>query len=192
MSGNEGPNALVAHVTDLVPEWQRHPGNGRLSAAELEQLRRIMDRLLPGDKSQSMPGAVDAGAAEFVSLLLAKSPETTFHEITEWRVLYPAALAALDQWSQTTQGTPLANLEDTKVEDILKGLENGTLAGLATPETTQKLWFKTFLRHMLQGCFGDPRWGGNKDKIMWRALGYLQTPETSEQITNDPRPAIPL
>ena len=50
-------------------------------------------------------------------------------------------------------------------------LKNGQL------EINQPILFKTLWRHCLQGCLADPRWGGNKDKIMWRAIGYLQQPE---------------
>jgi len=176
----------------LVPEWQQRPAQGFLASAQILQLNRIMDRLLPADPQRQMPGAVEAGAAEFVSLLLAKSPQTTFHEIADWQVLYPKALAALDQWSQATHSTALASLGSEDADEMIRGLEEGNLAGLAESPATQKLWFKTFLRHMQQGCFGDPRWGGNKGKLMWRALGYLQAPETSTQIKNDQRPTIPL
>lgn len=44
-------------------------------------------------------------------------------------------------------------------------------------DINQIVFFRTLLRHCLQGCFADPRWGGNKDKIIWRAMGYLQPPE---------------
>ena len=44
-------------------------------------------------------------------------------------------------------------------------------------EINQPMLFKTLWRHCLQGCLADPRWGGNKDKLMWRAIGYLQPAE---------------
>jgi gluconate 2-dehydrogenase gamma chain len=37
--------------------------------------------------------------------------------------------------------------------------------------------FTTLRRHCIQGCFADPRWGGNKNKVMWRGIGYLQPAE---------------
>lgn len=27
--------------------------------------------------------------------------------------------------------------------------------------------------HCIEGCFADPRWGGNRDGVMWRWFGYV-------------------
>ena len=169
-----------------LPEWQQTPAQGYLTAAEIAQVDRVMDRLLPEDTARQMPGAVRAGVSNYLTLLLAKSEATTYREIVDWRKLYRESLAALEQWSQSTHGAALTALDDAKIDGLIRGLEQGNLVGFAPAAPQQQTLFKTFLRHMQQGCFGDPRWGGNKGKIMWRALGCLQAPETSEQIQNDP------
>ena len=174
-----------------VPEWQQTPAQGYLTTAEIAQIDRIMNRLLPEDLPRQIPGAVRAGVSNFISLLLARSEATTYHEIVDWQKLYRDSLVALEQWSQTTHGAALVSLDDAKVDGLIRGLEQGNLGGF-TAATPQQTLFKTLLRHMQQGCFGDPRWGGNKDKIMWRALGYLQAPETPEQLQYDRLPILPL
>jgi hypothetical protein len=183
---------MSEHDTMTVPEWQQTPAQGYLTAVEIAQIDRIMDRMLPEDLARQIPGAVGAGVSNFISLLLAKSEVTTYREIVDWRKLYRDSLVALEQWSQTTHGTALVALDDAKIDGLIRGLEQGNLAGFTSAAPQQQTLFKTFLRHMQQGCFGDPRWGGNKGKIMWRALGYLQAPETPGQIRNDSLPSIPL
>lgn len=175
-----------------MPEWQQTPAAGYLTAIEIAQVDRIMDRMLPEDLARQIPGAVRAGVSNFISLLLAKSEETTYREIGAWRKLYRESLVALEQWSQDTHGSGLVALDDGKIDGLIRGLEQGNLAGFPPAAPQQQVLFKTFLRHMQQGCFGDPRWGGNKGKIMWRALGYLQAPETPAQIQNDRLPLLPL
>jgi gluconate 2-dehydrogenase gamma chain len=180
----------MSEVID-IPEWQQTPAQGFFNETQLAQLNRLMDRLLPEDPARQMPGAVRAGAAEFISLLLNKTG-ATYYEIPDWRAQYPKWLDALEQWSQGVHGTSLADLDDAKVDTLISALEQGTLTGSSLAAPQQPAVFKTIWRHMLQGCFGDPRWGGNKGKIMWRAIGYLQTPETAGQIENDRLPFIPL
>lgn len=178
--------------TVTLPEWQQAPVEGFLTETEVLQLNRIMDRLLPEDRARQIPGAVSVGASNYVSNLLAKSETTTYREIADWRILYRESLAALNQRSQATHGVALSDLADDKVDAMISGLEQGNLAGFGWPAAKQQTLFKTYLRHMQQGCFGDPRWGGNQGKRMWRALGYLQTPETPEQIEDDQLPELPL
>jgi len=174
-----------------VPPWQQTPAKGFLSVAQLAQLSRVMDRLLPEDTDRQVPGAKQAGAAQYISLLLSKDA-ATYYEIPDWQRLYPQWLEALEVWSQSTYGGTLSTLDDTKIDGVISALEQGTLTNTTLSAADQKTCFKTMWRHMLQGCFGDPRWGGNKDKVMWRAIGYLQTPETAQQLKNDKLPTIPL
>jgi hypothetical protein len=158
-----------------APPWLLEPEAGFLTEAQEKQLDAIFSRLLPADRARGVPGATDAGASRFVSLLLARDP-AVYVEIPGWQALYPASLGALDAWTQRKLGAALTDLDDDRMNVLIAGLEAGDLSDL--PKTVdQKLLFRTLLRHCIQGCFSDPRWGGNRDKIMWRWIGYLQTPE---------------
>ncbi|MGH8897901.1 MAG: gluconate 2-dehydrogenase subunit 3 family protein [Egibacteraceae bacterium] len=153
------------------------PQSGFLSNAEEQQLDVIFAQIVPRDPDRRIPGASDAGAARFVSLLLAMDT-AVYDEIPAWRLFYRAGLAALDAHARQVYGKPLELLEGTETTDLLEKLEQGKLSPLELPpETGQLALFKTLWRHCLQGCFADPRWGGNKDRVMWRWLGYLQQPE---------------
>jgi gluconate 2-dehydrogenase gamma chain len=165
-------------ATDQQVTWPYvTPQSGFLSAAEQRQLDAVFAQIVPRDPARRIPGATDAGAARFVSLLLAMDA-AVYDEIPAWRLLYRAALAALDAYSQQAHGKSLEQLADVEMIALLECLELGQLTPLELPAgTTQSTVFKTLWRHCLQGCFADPRWGGNQDRIMWRWLGYLQQPE---------------
>ncbi len=153
------------------------PVSGFLTEAEEKQLEAIFAQILPRDPGRRIPGATDARAARFVSRLLAMDA-AVYDEIPAWRPLYQAALAALDGYSRQAHAKALAELTDAEMTALLQQLEQGKLDPLTLPPgLTQQTLFKTFWRHCIQGCFADPRWGGNENRIMWRWLGVLQEPE---------------
>jgi len=158
--------------------WQiEEPPSGFLSDAEKAQVDALFRRLVPSDPLRRIPGAAEAHAVEFLDRLLAMSP-ATYHEIPSWGILYRQRLAQLDQASQHRYGTPLAGLSDRNMVEFLQFLQAGllgTASGLGADD--QKRFFETLHRHCIQGCVADPRWGGNRDRIIWRWLGYLQPAE---------------
>jgi hypothetical protein len=175
-----------------IPDWLKQAATGWLTPVEVKQLDAIVLRLHPADPARGVPSGVDAGVSEFVSLTLART-ESTYWEIPTWRSRYRDGLAALDAWSRATHQKTLTDLSDDQMNALIAGLEAGNVPGLLKLNAdAQKTLFATLLRHTYQGCYGDPRWGGNRNKIMWRFLGILQQPETPAQIQADTLPAIPL
>lgn len=148
-----------------------------LTPEQLSQLAVLMDRLMPGDAQRGIPSAGEVGAASFVSRLLGRTADV-YREIPAWRELYPAALAGLDGYARSRFGRPLTELTPAEIDGLLAGLADSGLPGIGAAD--QKLWFKTLLRHCYQGCFGDPRWGGNRGAKMWRAIGYPLLPATED------------
>ena len=150
------------------------PEKGLFDKAQLAQVAAIFRALHPSDTDRGIPGADEAGAARFLDLLLSPNSKAGYEEIPDWRAKYPGWLAALDGAAQASLGQSLAKLDMSQMTSFLTALEGGSLANVAD----QKLIFKTLWRHCLQGCWADPRWGGNRDKVMWRWLGYLQDAQT--------------
>ncbi|WP_432783364.1 gluconate 2-dehydrogenase subunit 3 family protein [Pseudomonas corrugata] len=157
--------------------WTQTSQAEGLTPEQLAQLAVLMDRLLPGDARRGIPSAGEVGAANFVSRLLGRTPDV-YHETSAWRTLYPIALAGLDGYALSQFGRPLTGLTQAEVDFVLNGLQVSGLPGIAAAD--QKVWFKTLLRHCYQGCFGDPRWGGNRGAKMWRAIGYPLLPATED------------
>ncbi len=57
-------------------------------------------------------------------------------------------------------------LDPPAQDAVLADVEQGRAPGVAGG------FFELLRRHVLEGMFGDPRWGGNADLVGWKLLGY--------------------
>lgn len=160
----------------LLPDWTMPPSRGYLTDVEREQLDVLFGCILPGDHLRQIPSAREAGASIFVDKLLARDA-SVYWEIPNWRTLYRVGLSALDDYAKATFQRALVELSGEQLDQIMSQLESASLVGMAS-SVDQRAFFTALRRHCIQGCFADPRWGGNTGKLMWRAIGYLQPPET--------------
>jgi gluconate 2-dehydrogenase gamma chain len=149
------------------------PAGSYLDDEAKRQVAVLFEAILPG--TPAAPGAGDAGAAGFLDVLLSADPEV-FYEVAGWRKRYAAALPALDAVARSRFGRPLADLGPDEARDLVASLAAGRLDGLP-PDVDQRQLFATLRGHCIEGCFSDPRWGGNRDRVVWRWLGYGQPPE---------------
>ncbi|MGH8474014.1 MAG: gluconate 2-dehydrogenase subunit 3 family protein, partial [Gammaproteobacteria bacterium] len=110
-------------ATDQQVNWPYvMPQSGFLSAVEERQLDAVFARIVPRDPVRRIPGATDAGAARFISLLLAMDA-AVYDEIPAWRLLYRGALAALDTHSRQVHGKSLDKLAEAEMTALLERLE---------------------------------------------------------------------
>jgi gluconate 2-dehydrogenase gamma chain len=131
-----------------------------LDAAEARTLEAIVSRLIPSDANG--PGALEAGAARYIDGALGDA-------LAALRDVYRANLAALDAHSRSARGAPFAELDADAQDDVLRALEENTPAGFAPNAAA---FFNVVLGHTLEGTFGDPHYGGNRDFVGWELLGY--------------------
>jgi gluconate 2-dehydrogenase gamma chain len=151
------------------PRDKRH-----LDDAQEKALDVLFEAILPG--TDTSPGARDAKAARYVSVMLAVD-DPRYYEIPPWRELYEQALPALDSASEALNaGRKVADLGPGEATSLLRSLASGTLEGLP-PGLDQKRLFSTLRGHCIEGCFADPRWGGNDDAVIWRWFGYAKPAE---------------
>lgn len=141
----------------------------------------LFEAILPGRPDS--PGARDAGAGEYLSALLAH--DDVYYEIPRWRDLYRAALPALDLAAASRfGGRSLAALAPEEVTELLRDLGAGALEGIPA-DIDQKRLFTTMRAHCIEGCFCDPRWGGNRGGVMWEWLGCLTSPKEFNRDGNE-------
>ncbi len=151
------------------------PAAGFFSALEKEQLKVLFEAILPGDAST--PGASDAQAVDYLDRLLSMPP-ATYYEIPAWQTLYRNGLPALDGASESMFALGIKALSLPQATLLLSGLRAATLANFQPAQPVdQAALFNALRNHCIEGCFSDPRWGGNKDQIMWRWYGYLDAAE---------------
>lgn len=143
-----------------------------------KQLEVLFDAILPG--TADSPGATDAGAAELVDRLLGAEPPT-YYEVPAWRTLYVDGLAALDAACRARNKVPLASATPAHATELVADLAAGAIEGMpagpagtaGTAGVDQHQLFGVLRAHCIEGCFADPRWGGNRNSVMWRWYGYL-------------------
>jgi len=167
--------AVVGAVTALPPrvlaQAEAQAPYATLTPAEAETLEAIVSRLIPADASG--PGALEAGASRYIDTALGAA-------LSALRPAYAAGLAALDAYAQTTAGAAFASLPPERQDAVLTDVEQNRATGF-TPSSAA--FFDLVLGHTLEGTFGDPSYGGNRDFIGWELLGYpgLRLAVTAEQ-----------
>lgn len=57
----------------------------------------------------------------------------------------------------------------TVMDDVLQGLESGSIE---LPSIPSPVFFETLLANTVEGFFSDPAYGGNRDMIGWRMVGF--------------------
>lgn len=149
---------------------------GFLTLAQQGQITVLFNALQPGDQSMKVPNAQQAGAVDFLNLLLARD-RSVYEDIETWRKLYPPALEELNKQAVKLFGKQLENISAEECTSLIALLENNKLQDFPAIFRQGDL-FDMFRRHCIQGCFADPRWGGNKNGIMWKWYGYQE--ETKE------------
>ncbi|CDX20158.1 Gluconate 2-dehydrogenase [Mesorhizobium sp. ORS 3324] len=151
-----------------VPPLPQMTGARHFNADELRQLVVLFDAIWPGGEDR--PGAREAGAADYVDQLLAL-PATVYYEIPSWITRYKEGLPYLENVARGRFGKPLAVLSRDQATALLADLTKGALTGSMSAQN-QKVLFGVLRGHCIEGCVADPRWGGNREKVIWNWLGY--------------------
>ena len=157
---------------------------------EVPAIEAIVDRLIPPDPQT--PGGKDAGCAVFLDRQLA-GPYGSAEGLYELGPFlhgskqqgsqssktpaqaYRAALRGLDEYCRqgrgagTSRNKPFAGLGPEQQDDILRGLEDGSvqLSGIEA-----KQFFSALLQDVQEGFFADPVYGGNRDMCAWKMIGF--------------------
>jgi gluconate 2-dehydrogenase gamma chain len=172
------PNAGNPPAAKLGP-WEFFSGE------EGRAMEALADRIIPPDPQT--PGGKDAGCAVFVDRQLAGSYgkqdglylrppfqaglQNQGHQSEGGpRQQYRQGLAALDRACKSEYaGKAFAELSDGDKDMILKGLESGDLK---RDGADGKSFFEQAIRDVQMGFFADPIYGGNRDMVGWRMIGY--------------------
>ena len=136
----------------------------QLTAEEADLLEAIADQLIPSDDLG--PGAVAAGAVVYIDRALGGA-------LSESRDAYRAGLAAFDRYCRASRGAPFRELPHVDQVSALIDVETGAATGARTGFAGSSAAFFNMVRgHVLQGTFGDPYYGGNREYVGWDLIDY--------------------
>ncbi len=149
-----------------------------LTAHETQTAAAIFDRLFPPDDHD--PGAVEIGVLDYLDRALSGP----YHDILDW---YRVGLRALDECAVADFSQPFHLCSTEQQDTLLIRLEQGALDRFAIPP--QMDFFAMLLKHVREGIFADPFYGGNRDKAGWRFLrhpGIWLEHTVEEQMADEP------
>ena len=120
----------------------------------------MVDRIIPADQD---PGAAWAGVVNFIDTQLA-GPYRRF------RKAYHQGLAGTEEASLVMFGKRFADISSEQRDTLLQSIEKGKVKSESWKSAAQSKFFDLVLNHTMQGFYGDPRHGGNRDRVSWKML----------------------
>ncbi|HSH20279.1 MAG TPA: gluconate 2-dehydrogenase subunit 3 family protein [Draconibacterium sp.] len=118
------------------------------------------EQIIPRDQDA---GATDANIINFIDKQLV-GPYTRFQE------MYKKGIPAIQSSSLKIHQIPFYELDfDTQTDFMIK-MEKGELPEEFWKETNQSSFFRLMLDHTMQGFYGSPRHGGNKNYVSYKMM----------------------
>lgn len=132
---------------------------GALTEVQMKTLEAFVDQLIPEDELG--PGAVAAGAQNYISIQLAGY-------LAGEKAAFVTGLEGLEAYAKRTYGVPFTELSAEKRDEVLTAMDGNKAEGFANARN----FFTRARRLALEGTFGDPHYGGNKNGIGWDIIRY--------------------
>jgi len=133
---------------------------------EAQTTGAIAERIIPADQD---PGATEAGVVNFIDLQL-------MGPYKRYRSSYRQGIKGLEQASLEQFRRGFTELSAENQDELLKQLEAGRITGEDWKTVSSKDFFALVLSHTMQGFYGDPRHGGNRERSSWKMLGVPYPP----------------
>ncbi len=154
------------------------------TAEEAGFVDAAVERLIPPDELG--PGAREAGVTVFIDRQLSgaygtaakwymqgpfgeSTPEQGYQRPLTPQELYRVSIAAANALTRSRHDERFDLLSPEQQDGILKEMEQGTLPVEDVPIAE---FFSMLLANTMEGFFSDPIYGGNRDKIGWRLVGF--------------------
>jgi gluconate 2-dehydrogenase gamma chain len=131
-----------------------------LSADEARTLEAISERIIPADQD---PGAAWAGVVTYIDRQLVGP-------YRRLRKTYQLGLAGANATSLAMFGKIFAALNPQQQDAVLQSMDKGQVRGECWKQVSAKSFFDLVVSHTMQGFYGDPRHGGNRERVSWKML----------------------
>jgi hypothetical protein len=131
-----------------------------LTTQQIQILRAAIDCLIPPD---DFPGGWEAGVGDYLLRQFA-------HDLRPQLEMYRIGLDALDQEAQARTGQPFAELTPDAQTALLEQVEQGHV--ITDWPLAPADFFRQLVDHVMEGYYGDPGNGGNRNAIAWQMIGF--------------------
>jgi gluconate 2-dehydrogenase gamma chain len=157
---------------------------GYLTQPEVRFLDAAVARLIPADDLG--PGAKEAGVTYFIDRQLISSwgthgrnyrmgpwpegtPQQGFQSRLTPQEIYRAGIRETNLHCSKQYGKAFEFLAPAQQDEVLHGLEDDKIE---LESLSSKLFFGLLWRNTEEGFFADPMYGGNRDKVGWKLIGF--------------------
>jgi gluconate 2-dehydrogenase gamma chain len=153
--------------------------------AEADAVEALAARVIPGDAED--PGAREADVLTYIDRSLGGA-------YLELRTAYRRGVAELERHCAELHGGRFAELPEESQDLIVAELGDrfaALEAGEAEPDGSRlhllAVFFGIVRQHTLEGMFSDPMYGGNRDCVGWKLVGFpgAQWGYSAEQMRPD-------
>ncbi len=154
---------------------------------EAAAVEAIVDRLIPAD--HLTPGGKDCGYAVFLDRQLAGQfgqasrlytkppfavglPTQGYQGDLTPAGRYRLGLRALADYTHAAYKKDFVQLSPAQQDAVLTGLDTGKIALKLKPGFSTREFFELVLQNTMEGFFADPLYGGNRNMVSWKMLGF--------------------
>ena len=131
-----------------------------LTAAEAKCIIALCEQIIPADKD---PGATDAGVVYYIDNQLGRY-------LSDKLPVYRKAIATLQALVMEENNMRFEELSPDTQVGIMKKMEQNNYYPDKWEETSSSQFMRMLVQHTMQGFYGPPRYGGNKDFVSYRIL----------------------
>jgi gluconate 2-dehydrogenase gamma chain len=170
-----------------------------LTAPEAAFIVAVVDTLIPPDELS--PSGSDCGVAVFIDRQLGSAwgggakmyragpflkgkPEQGYQLPLAPREYFASGIAATNAWTRKAYGKDFDRLAAADRIAALKAMEDGKAE---FENFDARAFFAQLLSITMAGFFADPIYGGNRDMIAWKLIGFPGLPATYADKIDDYR-----
>jgi gluconate 2-dehydrogenase gamma chain len=166
-------------------------GYQSLSSDEATFIETLVNVMCPAD--DLTPNGVDCGLAIYIDRQLAGAfgkgegrylrgpfkqgkPQLGLQMPLTPEQFCKAGIAATRAACVRERGKPFDQLSPAEADALLKDIQGGKVKDESVSLSS---WFNDIIYPLfVQACFSDPLYGGNRDKVFWKMIGYPGLPAT--------------
>ncbi len=191
--------AAAAAATPPAPAAPQPEPLLALNETEHAFVAAAADTLIPADELS--PSGSECGVAVYIDRQLASAwgggakmyragpyfkgkPEQGYQLPLTPAEFITTGIAAANAWSRKTYGRDFDRLDPDKRIEALTAMQEGKAA---FENFNSRAFFARLLALTMEGFFGDPIYGGNRNKASWRMLGFPGLPATYAHLIDEYR-----
>lgn len=158
----EDPGAREAGVVYYIDFMLSYPDG----LAEPTYLRPPFAQTYQGEE----PPANAAGDFQTIWVPEAEIERYGYQAIFTPREAFRMGLAALDRYTRSQFERDFIALTEAQQDEVITAMVEGTATGFEP--LSPKAFFQVVRRYTGEGMFSDPAYGGNRNLVGWKLLGY--------------------